>query len=108
MTEPDYEYVGDLADKLKELSDGLDENPQKLLAGILTIAHGLTDGTNGNGSVRATIDQAFDPLPADKVRKILEYQTNPNIIVKHEELVAQNGKAGEPDKQASDPDQGDT
>ena len=94
MTEGDYDYAGHLAHKLKQLSDGLKSaapEEHKLLTGILTIAHGLTDGPNGASGVHATVEQAFDPLPADKVRKILAYQDNPNIIVWHEEIVAKNG-----------------
>lgn len=94
MSEADNDYAKKLSEKLKEFSAGLDDDRQReLLAGILTVAHGLKSNGNGNGpsSLVGKFPNAFDPLPVENIRTILKYKNEDppaGMIVYGEPVVA--------------------
>ena len=91
----DQEDVSELYDKLKDLSGDLNPAQRDLLKGILAVARRLTEGTSepAAGSFRAGFGDAFDPLPAEKVQRFLEYKDSPAMIVRREEPAAGQGNA---------------
>lgn len=78
MTGNDQKHAEQLAEKLEIVSHLLkDDQEKELLTGILTVAHGLEDGTvkNGNGASAPglKVANAFAPLPDHKIQKIMNF-----------------------------------
>jgi hypothetical protein len=82
-----------LLDKIKLLlqNTAMDEKRrEELLKAILGLARGITNGTNGDATLKLQkgFDEAFEGLPADKVTMLLSYRDGqPHIIVGNPDIL---------------------